>query len=325
MGTAAAIGAGALGVGSIVSSVIGAKGAKSAAKTQSKAALRAGEIQAQSAERVAQLNIDASERAQALQREAGVEAGGILEGQGERAIGELRGAFGQTEQAFQPFREGGVQSFQIQQALSGALGPEAQAQAFQQFQESPNVSFLREQGLQGIDRQLAARGGLGGASRLKAISEFNQGLAQQDFQNQFNRLGSVTNVGLGATQSTEAARQQTGANIASSINQTARGRGNVLTGGAAGQASTLLGSAGAQGQALQQGAAGQAQGINLAGQARAQGTLGRAQAFQSGLSGLGSLAGFASGGGFGSPTIPGANFNSLTPIEIGGGIGLGGR
>lgn len=76
--------------------------------------------------------------------------------------------------------------------MSGALGPEAQAQAFQQFQESPNVAFLREQGLREIGSGLGAAGKLGGGDRLRELTKFSQGLALQDLQNQFNRLGATT-------------------------------------------------------------------------------------------------------------------------------------
>ena len=179
---------------------------------------------------------------------------------------------------------GGVPAFQRQQALSGALGPAEQAAAFQAFEESPGVSFLREQGLRDIDRQLSAAGGLGGGSRLQAISRFNQGLALQDLQNQFNRLGAVTGVGLGAAQALAGAGQQA----------------------AAGQAQTVLGSAAAQGQAFQAGGAAQAQGI-----------LGRTQAFQSGLSDLATLGGFAAMGGFNAP-VRGPLVGGVGPIFTGG-------
>lgn len=214
-------------------SAAGAIGAQEAADVQAKAATRAEELRAQAAEQA-------------------------LEFQRER--------FEESKELLSPFVSGGVPAFQRQQALSGALGPEAQREAFQQFEESPGVSFLREQGQRGIERQLSATGGLGGASRLKAISEFNQGLALQDFQNQFNRLGALTGVGLGAAQALSGAGQQVGA----------------------GQAQTVLGSAQARGQALQAGGA-----------ARAAGITGITQSFQSGLEDLSRLGGFVAGGGFG--------------------------
>tara|TARA_R110000744_G_scaffold246942_1_gene363455 strand:- start:21834 stop:22490 length:657 start_codon:yes stop_codon:yes gene_type:complete len=108
--------------------------------------------------------------------------------------------FAETKETLQPFITGGGPSFELQQAQSGALGPEAQAAAFANFQESPGTAFLREQGLRDIESGAGATGGLGGGDRLRELTQFSQGLALQDFGNQFNRLGSVTGVGLSAAQ-----------------------------------------------------------------------------------------------------------------------------
>lgn len=108
-----------------------------------------------------------------------------------KAAGQLTAEqLAQTEEEFAPFlgQEAGL-SLQRQQAFSGALGQESQAQAFQQFQESPGVQFLREQGLRGVETSAAVTGGLGGGQRLRELTRFSQGLALQDFGGQFNRLG----------------------------------------------------------------------------------------------------------------------------------------
>lgn len=92
-------------------------------------------------------------------------------------------------------------SFDMQKAQAGVLGPEAQRQAMAQYSESPGVQWQREQGMRSLEND-AAITGKGGGSRLKAISQFNQGLAQQDFNNQFNRLGSITGVNVNAANTT---------------------------------------------------------------------------------------------------------------------------
>ncbi len=80
-------------------------------------------------------------------------------------------------------------SLQKRQALSGALGEDAQREAFSQFEESPGVAFLREQGLR-LAGSKAGIGGVGG-DRLRELTKFGQGLALQDFENQFRRLGET--------------------------------------------------------------------------------------------------------------------------------------
>ena len=144
----------------VVTSVMSARKARKGAKGASKA------------------QQEAAERAQALTEERYQDAKGYLS----------------------PYRTGGQAAFDMTQALSGALGPEAQAQAYANYQESPGVQFQREQGMRGIEQDRAVSG-MGGGSRLKALSRFNQGLAMQDFGSQFTRLQNQGNQGLAASQS----------------------------------------------------------------------------------------------------------------------------
>lgn len=98
----------------------------------------------------------------------------------------------QTEEEFQPFTtQGPGLSLQKQQAFSGALGPNAQALAFQEFQDDPGTEFLREQGLRGIESGAGVRGGLGGGDRLRELTKFSQGLALQQLSSRFNQLGAT--------------------------------------------------------------------------------------------------------------------------------------
>lgn len=118
---------------------------------------------------------------------------------------DLLGTFGVANAAVQPvqsalasFVPGGIGANQQQAALSGALGGEAQRQAFTAFNESPGQAFLRQQAERAVTRNAAATGGLGGGRVLQELQRQAVGLAQQDFQNQFDRLGQVSNTGLQA-------------------------------------------------------------------------------------------------------------------------------
>ena len=123
----------------------------------------------------------------------------------EQQLGELRRQFDIGQSRIEPFFQEAVPAFQLQAAFSGSRGPEAQREAFAGFQESPNVAFLREQGLRGVEGQAAATGGLGGGERLRELTRFSQGLALQDFENQFNRLGIIS--GRGQTAGSELAQR----------------------------------------------------------------------------------------------------------------------
>ena len=77
---------------------------------------------------------------------------------------------------FRPYTEGGGEANKMRAAYSGALGADAQQEAFNNYTESPGVAFMREEGMRGINQNASAMGGLGGANRLKRLSEYNQGL-----------------------------------------------------------------------------------------------------------------------------------------------------
>lgn len=118
------------------------------------------------------------------------------------AIREGIGTIGRiTDRAasgFDPFVDSGSQSVELQAVLSGALGPEAQQQAFENFRDSPGQDFLRERGERAITRNSAAIGGLGGGRVRQELQRQGIGLAAQDFGNSFSRLQGVSAQGLDA-------------------------------------------------------------------------------------------------------------------------------
>ena len=113
----------------------------------------------------------------------------------QAASGRLQDFYDTQQESYQPTIDIGDQSLDLQAAFSGALGSEAQAQAYANDQMSPGVQWAREQGLRGIDQDSAASGRLLGGDRLKAVQAYGTGVAQQDFNNQFNRLGMLSNMG----------------------------------------------------------------------------------------------------------------------------------
>ena len=132
-------------------------------------------------------------------------------GQGQQALGGNFGSsaanvdpmtgqpmFQQAAQGVGQFAGAGLSAQQRQAALSGALGQEAQQQAYQQFNASPGQQYLQEQGMRQVLNANTATGGLGGGNVLQELQRQGMGLAQQDYQNQFNNLGSLSNQGLQA-------------------------------------------------------------------------------------------------------------------------------
>lgn len=97
-----------------------------------------------------------------------------------------------------PYAGGGTEAFNLQAALTGARGKAAQQQAFDDFLASPGQEFLRSQGERSLINQAAALGGLGGGNVRKDLIRFGQGVAAQDFQSAFDRLSSLSGMGLNA-------------------------------------------------------------------------------------------------------------------------------
>lgn len=160
------------------------------------------------------------------QKKAGEAAARAQEAGGELIYQQFK----DTEARLAPYSDAGLPAFQQQQALSGALGPVAQRAAFNAYQESPGVAFLRERGLRGIERSAAAGGDLFGGNVEKAKIDYSQGLALQDFGNYFNRLGAITGTGLAAAQA-----------IGGVGGQAAQGQAQMIAGAGADRAAARIG------------------------------------------------------------------------------------
>jgi hypothetical protein len=118
-----------------------------------------------------------------------------------------------TQAGLQPRIDAGNQAAGEQLALLGLSGQEAQNEAFQAFNASPGQKFIRDRAQKNLLRSAGSMGGIGGGNIRSALVEQGAGFAQQDFNNQFGRLGQIagqgqnaaTNVGqFGATAANQA-------------------------------------------------------------------------------------------------------------------------
>lgn len=252
-----------------------------------------GTAATEAAQRVAQARREVSPGLQ-----AGIlEAGGILGAAGERGA-ELAGRRLRGAQAvFAPPIQVGLRAGQREAALSGALGPEAQGQAFSEFQEAPGTQFLREQGLREVETRAAVTGG-GVGERLRELTRFSQGLALQDLSRQVGQLGTIAGRGLAAagtagqiglttTQQQLAAQRQAAVGTAAGVEAAARER----AGGILGPEQILA-------QGLRERAQAEAFGVTGAAEALAAGQVAQAAGLRGGIQ---QLAGGVVGGVTGGP------------------------
>lgn len=153
--------------------------------------------------------------------------------------GRVGGIYDTAQGYQQTYRDLGQEAAQRQAALTGALGPEAQAQAFAEYQASPALDYLQQQSERALTRQAAAMGGLGGGNVRQDLVKLTADLYGQDYANQFARLGEIAQRGYGAAGTsaqlggqqagTIAGVGQAGATTAAQMQDALSGRlGNIL-------------------------------------------------------------------------------------------------
>ena len=113
---------------------------------------------------------------------------------------------------------------------------------YSSFFSSPDYNFARTEGQRGLEQSAAARGGAFSGNALRALADYNQGLASQQYGNYYNRLAGLAGIGQNATNSTA----QFGANAANQISANSIAAGDA-------RASGIMGSANSWSNALNSG------------------------------------------------------------------------
>lgn len=150
---------------------------------------------------------------QGLNSQLGLVGQGIGSAQGEIdrataiARGDINQGYNNAQQNLSPYAAGGANAANMQAALMGVMGQEAQAQAFQNYAASPGQEYALEQGRKNLLAGASATGQLGGGNVLRELNRQGIGTAQQNFQQDFNNMGTVANRGLNV------AGQQAGMNV----------------------------------------------------------------------------------------------------------------
>ncbi len=116
------------------------------------------------------------------------------------------------------------QSQQQAQAGQGSGTPNMSA-----FFESPGYQFRRQEGTRGLERSAAARGGAFSGNALRALAEFNSGLASQEFGNYVNQLAGIAGVGQTATNQTAAYGADHAANAGANARYAGEARASGIT------------------------------------------------------------------------------------------------
>jgi hypothetical protein len=152
-------------------------------------------------------------------------------------IDEQRRQFDEITKLLTPYTQAGTGALTQQQALLGMGTPEAQQQAIAALQGSPQFQALAQQGEEAILQRASATGGLRGGNVQAALAQFRPALLSGLIEQQYTRLGGLTNVGQASAARQAALGQQTGANISTLLGQ----QGQATAGGILGQQGALTG------------------------------------------------------------------------------------
>ncbi len=97
------------------------------------------------------------------------------------------------------------------------------------FQQSPGYQFAMQQGLQALDRSAASKGQTGSGAALKGVTDYAQGLANQEFGNYQDRLAQMAGMGASAAQLSSNIALQGGAAQAETASNAGASMGNIST------------------------------------------------------------------------------------------------
>lgn len=163
--------------------------------------------------------------------------------------------------------------------------------------QSPAYQFRMQQGQQALERSAAARGGLAGGGFMKGLDRYSQGLASDEYGNQFGRLAQLAGMGQSSAQNLGGI----GSNFANSMSSLYGAQGNAQAAGT------------------------MAVGNGIAGAVRSVGNL-ATLGMGGGFSALG-IPGMGGGGGGGGGINPGASSapqsTGYIPTQAGGGANYG--
>lgn len=95
------------------------------------------------------------------------------------------------------------------------------------FQADPGYQFRLQQGAQAVNNSAAARGMLGSGATLKALQDYGQGQASQEYGNWWNRAASLAGLGQTANAQGAAAGTSAGNGLAQVYGGTANGLAGI--------------------------------------------------------------------------------------------------
>lgn len=165
----------------------------------------------------------------------------------DKGVEEQRRQFEAVQKLLAPYVGAGTTALGQQAALIGVGGADAQRAALQAIEQGPEFAALTRQGENAILQNASATGGLRGGNVQAALAQFRPQILSGLIEQQYNRLGGLSQMGQSAAAGVGTAGMQTGANISNLMQQQGAARaGSALAQGQAwgnvlGSVGTLVG------------------------------------------------------------------------------------
>lgn len=203
--------------------------------------------------------------------DAAKRAGELQGEQADKAMREQRYQFDQMKKMLTPYINAGTPAMQKmagysnvgpmalekQKALAGLRGYDAQQAEISNIENSPLLQAQMRQGEEGILQNASATGGLRGGNVQGALAQFRPNMLNRAIEQQYAKLGGLTNFGAGMTQNLAKLGQASAAGVGAQGMDMATNIGGFMTQKGEAGAQAFL----AQGKAKADMAAGVAKGI----------------------------------------------------------------
>ena len=174
-----------------------------------------------------------------MQAKAAGSAAETQAGAAQAGIEEQRRQFDAMQELLKPYTEAGTPALEAQQAFLGLRGPEAERAAIDRIRGGETFKALSQQGEEAMLQRASATGGLRGGNIQGALAQFRPQLLSSLIEEQYGRLGGMTQLGQRSAAGVGAAGMETGTNVS-----------NLLASQGAARAGGQLGEAKAFGQLL---------------------------------------------------------------------------
>lgn len=160
---------------------------------------------------------------------------------GREQMAQNQAQYDTQVQRFNPYYQAGTNALA---AYQSELGLGSRPEGYTGISMSPGAQFALEQGRDTMEAGAAMRGGLNSGAALAGLERLRMGMAAQDRDSQLNRLAGMTDMGMGAAGMQAQAGNALSANNANStqfMGNALANRGNAAASGAVGMANALQG------------------------------------------------------------------------------------